>query len=66
MCMGCMANADFALTSGVLGAAAARVGLRRFIPTWRRSARRVTDEEAAVFVEALRSEMPVAPRDELV
>lgn len=36
MCMQCMANGDFLLTSGILGVASARVGLRRFRPELRK------------------------------
>jgi len=53
MCMGCMANGDFLLTSGILGAASVRVGLRRYLPglpTW---PRKVTDDEASEFVASL-------------
>ena len=32
MCMGCMGNADLLLTSGILGAAGARIGLKRRWP----------------------------------
>lgn len=53
MCMGCMANADFAVTSGILGAASVRVGLRRFLPSAPRWARKVTDREADDFVASL-------------
>lgn len=58
MCMGCMANADFAVTSGILGAASLRVGARRFLPNAPRWARKVTDREADEFVASL------APRPE--
>lgn len=53
MCMGCMANGDFLLTSGILGAASVRVGLRRYLPglpTW---PRKVTDAETSEFVASL-------------
>lgn len=53
MCMGCMANGDFLLTSGILGAASVRVGLRRYLPglpTW---PRKVSDDEALDFVASL-------------
>jgi hypothetical protein len=53
MCMGCMTNADFVLTSGVLGAASMRVGVRRFLPRAPRWARKVSDAEAAAFVASL-------------
>jgi hypothetical protein len=32
MCMGCATNADFLLTSGILGAASLRVAARRLRP----------------------------------
>lgn len=53
MCMGCMANADFALTSGILGAASVRVGLRRYLPGQLLRRRRVTDQEVCDFVASL-------------
>jgi hypothetical protein len=53
MCMGCMANADFAVTSGLLGAASLRVGVRRFLPKAPRWSRKVTDREASEFVASL-------------
>ena len=67
MCMGCMANADFAVTSGLLGAASLRVGARRFLSTAPRWTRKVTDREASEFVASLapgtEAESPVpAPR----
>jgi hypothetical protein len=55
MCMGCMANADFVLTSGVLGAAGLRVGARQLLPRSPRWPRKVTDEETAAFVASLRA-----------
>jgi hypothetical protein len=45
-----MANADFVLTSGVLGAASLRVGVRQLLPRGPRWKGKVTDEEAAAFV----------------
>lgn len=53
MCMGCMANADFAVTSGILGAASLRVGARRFLPKAPRWSRKVTDREAEDFLASL-------------
>jgi hypothetical protein len=53
MCMGCMTNADFVVTSGILGAASMRVGARRFLPRAPRWARKVSDAEAAAFVASL-------------
>lgn len=61
MCMGCMTNADFVLTSGLLGAASMRVGARRFLPRAPRWARKVTDAEAAAFVASLAPAAPLAP-----
>jgi hypothetical protein len=60
MCMGCMTNADFVLTSGMLGAASIRVGARRFLPRSPRWARKVTDAEAAAFVASLAPAAPIA------
>jgi hypothetical protein len=60
MCMGCMTNADFVLTSGMLGAASIRVGARRFLPRAPRWARKVTDAEAAAFVASLAPAAPIA------
>lgn len=54
MCMGCATNADFLVTSGVLGAASLRVAARRVLPTTPRWARKVTDAEAEGFVASLR------------
>ena len=53
MCMGCMSNADFVVTSGILGAASLRVGARQLLPRAPRWARRVTDSEANEFVASL-------------
>lgn len=53
MCMGCMSNADFVVTSGILGAASLRVGARQLLPRAPRWARRVTDDEASEFVASL-------------
>lgn len=55
MCTGCVANADFVLTSGILGAASLRAGARQLLPRSSRRPRRVTDEEAASFVASLRA-----------
>jgi hypothetical protein len=60
MCMGCMANADFAVTSGILGAASLRVGVRRFLPSAPPWTRKVTDREADDFVASL---TPPTPND---
>lgn len=54
MCLSCFSNADFALTSGLLGAASLRVGARQLLPRARQWARPVSDEEAAAFVASLR------------
>lgn len=54
MCMGCMSNADFVVTSGILGAASIRIGARQLLPRAPRWARKVTDEEAADFLASLR------------
>jgi hypothetical protein len=63
MCMGCMSNADFLVTGGVLGAASVRVGLRRLLPVPPAFARKVTDEEATAFIASLappsRADTPV-------
>lgn len=56
MCMSCVSNADFALTSGILGAASLRVGVRRLLPEAPRWTRRVSDEEAATFLASLAPE----------
>lgn len=53
MCMGCMANGDFLLTSGILGAASVRVGLRRFLPGLPTRHRKVTDDEVTAFMASL-------------
>ena len=53
MCMGCASNADFLVTSGILGAASLRVAARRVLPTTPRWARKVTDAEAEHFVASL-------------
>lgn len=52
MCTGCIANADFVLTSGILGAASLRIGARQLLPRapW---SRKVTDEEVASFIASL-------------
>lgn len=59
MCMGCMTNADFVLTSGLLGAAGVRVGARQLFHGATRWTRKVTDEEALAFVASL---APPAPK----
>lgn len=51
MCTGCMGNADFLLTSGIVGAAGLRVTARRLL-TGRRDPI-VTETEAADFVASL-------------
>jgi len=61
MCTGCMANADFVLTGGILGAASLRVGARQLLPRSPRRTRKVTDEEAASFVASLRAAPPERP-----
>jgi len=62
--MGCMANADFVVTSGILGVASARVGFRRYLPRVPRWARKVTDDEAREFVASLgRPQAPAAGDD---
>ncbi len=53
MCMGCMSNADFLVTSGVMGMASLRIGLRRILPVTPAFARPVTDLEAEAFVASL-------------
>jgi hypothetical protein len=54
------------VTSGILGAASMRVGVRRFLPRAPRWARKVTDAEAAAFVASLApatsDDEPAAPR----
>jgi len=63
-----MANGEFVLTSGILGAASLRVGLRQLLPGVLQSNRKVTDEEATDFVASLAvpTPAPMARRDELV
>jgi hypothetical protein len=56
-----MANADFVLTSGVLGAASLRVGARQLLPRAPRWTLKVSDDEAASFVASL-SPAPHEPR----
>jgi hypothetical protein len=58
MCMGCASNADFIVTSGILGGASLRVAARRFLPTTPRWARRVSDGEAQAFVAGLQAADP--------
>lgn len=53
MCMGCMSNADFLVTGGMVGAAGVRVGVRRLMSTPARWTRKVTDDEAQEFVASL-------------
>lgn len=53
MCMGCMSNADFVVTGGLLGAASLRVGARQLLPRAPRWARKVSDGEAHEFVASL-------------
>lgn len=53
MCMGCMNNADFLISGGMVGAASLRVGVRRFLPVAPRWTRRVSDAEADEFVASL-------------
>jgi hypothetical protein len=48
-----MANGDFVLTSGILGAASVRAGLHRYLPWLPRAPRKVTDEEARAFLASL-------------
>jgi hypothetical protein len=68
MCMGCATNADFLVTSGILGAASLRVAARRVLPTTPRWARKVSDEEAAGFVSSLQPVVdatePATPADD--
>lgn len=65
MCMGCMSNADFVLTSGILGAASVRAGARQLLPGTFAWTGKVTDDEARAFmaslVPAASAEPPVAP-----
>jgi hypothetical protein len=61
MCMGCMANADFMLTSGIVGAASLRVAARSALPGVIRRPRKVTDAEVSEFLAGLH---PVAPPGE--
>lgn len=61
MCMGCMANADFVLTSGILGAASMRVGARRFLPGGFRRPGKVTADETRAFVDSLRPSSVAIP-----
>jgi hypothetical protein len=49
MCMSCVANADLAVTGGVLGAATLRLRLRRGV--WRLRARRQPADVAKVRPE---------------
>ncbi|MGK2948738.1 MAG: hypothetical protein ACSLFP_09200 [Acidimicrobiales bacterium] len=56
MCMGCASNADFIVTSGILGGASLRVAARRFLPVTPQWARKVTDEEANAFVAEVSAE----------
>ncbi len=58
MCMGCMSNADFLLTSGILGVASVKAGALQLLPPSLRRTRPVTDEEADAFMASL---MPSAP-----
>lgn len=53
MCMGCMSNADFLVTGGVMSIASLRIGLRRILPVTPAFARPVTDLEAEAFVASL-------------
>jgi hypothetical protein len=55
-----MSNADFVVTSGILGAASLRVGARQLLPRAPRWARKVTEDEADAFVASL---APAAPAD---
>jgi len=48
-----MSNADFVVTSGILGAASLRVGARQLLPRAPRWTRRVSDDEASEFVASL-------------
>ena len=61
MCMGCMGNADFLLTGGILGAASLRVTARRFLSApGRRHAHKVTDAEVEAFIGSLAPGDPAA------
>lgn len=58
MCMGCMAQADFLATGGVLGLAGLRVGARRLLGTRGSGSRKVSDAEADEFVASLQVHQP--------
>ena len=68
VCMGCMANGEFVLTSGILGAASLRVGLRQLLPGGLQSSWKVSDDEATDFAASLvpPTPAPLVRRDELV
>ncbi len=53
MCMGCMGNADFLLTGGIVGAASVRVAARSLLPTFVRAPRKVSAEEVSEFLAGL-------------
>ena len=59
MCMGCMAQADFLATGGVLGIAGLRVGARSLLGKGR-SVPKVSDAEANEFVASLQAPAPRA------
>ena len=59
MCMGCMAQADFLATGGVLGLAGLRVGARSLFGKGR-TAPKVSDAEADEFVASLQAHQPPA------
>jgi hypothetical protein len=61
MCMGCMGNADFLLTGGIVGAASLRVAARSALPGVIRRPRKVSDGEVSEFLAGLQ---PAAPPGE--
>lgn len=64
MCMGCMGNADFLLTGGILGAASLRVTARRFLSVpGRRHASKVTEAEVEAFIGSLAPGGPATSDD---
>ncbi len=64
MCASCFTNADFLVTGGILSAASLRVGVRTLLPgAATRWAKRVTDEEAAEFVDSLQPDDTASSAD---
>lgn len=61
MCVSCFGQADFLLTSGIVGAASVRVAARSVLPGWLPRRRPVSDEEAAAFVAAMRRDPADGP-----